>query len=372
MKYDRERYLSLMTFGHAERDMFVELFGPLVGLEDEWRAQGAEPAELSMEAFDWDWVPVVHCGGNMRLPTENRVLVEETPEYLIERDVFGRTVKLPKGYATIGLPQDFPVKTVADWLRVKHLVAFAEDRIDGAAVERARAAREEGALVIAEMPGAFDTARELMGDEYACVCYYEQPDLMRDILDTIRDTCCRVLERLTGRIPIDQLSVHEDLAGKSGPLVGPRQVEEYFQPYYRAVWDVVRARGGRIFQIDSDGNFGPIIPSLLECGINSMLPMEPAAGMDIVALRQRYGKAFAMLGGIDKHVLRRSPPEIRRELEYKLQPSMRRGGMVFGLDHRIPNGTPLVNYRYYADLGRQILGLPPRRPDRMGWRRMAF
>ncbi len=42
-----------------------------------------------------------------------------------------------------------------------------------------------------------------------------------------------------------------------------------------------------------------------------------------------------MLGGIDKHVLRRSKEEIRRELEYKLQPLMQQGGMVFGLDHRI-------------------------------------
>jgi hypothetical protein len=55
-----------------------------------------------------------------------------------------------------------------------------------------------------------------------------------------------------------------------------------------------------------------------------------------------------------------------------MQPLMRQGGTVFGLDHRIPNGTPLAEYRYYVDLGREILGLPPRRPDRKGWRRMAF
>ena len=55
-----------------------------------------------------------------------------------------------------------------------------------------------------------------------------------------------------------------------------------------------------------------------------------------------------------------------------MQPVMRAGGTVFGLDHRIPNGTPLANYRYYVDLGREILGLPPRSGDRKGWRRMAF
>ncbi len=71
-------------------------------------------------------------------------------------------------------------------------------------------------------------------------------------------------------------------------------------------------------------------------------------------------------------MLRGTKADIRRELEYKLQPTMREGGTVFGLDHRIPNGTPLEHYRYYVDLGREILGLPPRDGRSKGWRRMAF
>jgi hypothetical protein len=59
------------------------------------------------------------------------------------------------------------------------------------------------------------------------------------------------------------------------------------------------------------------------------------------------------------------------ELEYKLQPLMRDGG-GFGLDHRIPNGTPLESYRYYVKRGRGILGLPPLDGKHSGWQRMAF
>ena len=36
---------------------------------------------------------------------------------------------------------------------------------------------------------------------------------------------------------------------------------------------------------------------------------------------------------------------IRAELEYKLQPAVRTGGIIFSLDHRIVNGTPLEAYR---------------------------
>ena len=51
---------------------------------------------------------------------------------------------------------------------------------------------------------------------------------------------------------------------------------------------------------------------------------------------------------------------------------MRRAGTVFGLDHRIPNSTPIENYRDYVDTGREILGLPPREHGKQAWQRMAF
>jgi len=373
MRWPREAYLDLMTFGRVERPMFVELFGPLVGLEDEWRRQGATPDELDLTAFDWDFVETIGCGGatGVRGGEERRVL-EDTPEYRVERDAIGRTVKMYKAASTIAHPLDFPVRDMDSWRRVKPLYEFHEDRINRDAVEAARQAQGRGVLVVAGIPGAFDTPRQLMGEEAACLAYYTQPELVKDILDTLTDTAVRVLERVTDRLRVDQLSVHEDFAGKSGPLAGPKQIRGFFKPYLRRAWDLVSSRGTQVFQMDTDGNVNAALDAILECGPTSVFPMEPAAGMDIVAVRRRYGRRLAMLGGIDKHVLRQDTAAIRRELEYKMQPMMRQGGLVFGLDHRIPNGTPLENYRYYVDTGREILGLPPRRPDRKGWRRMAF
>jgi uroporphyrinogen-III decarboxylase len=373
MRWSGEAYVELMTFGRVERPMFVELMGPLVGLDREWKEQGAAPEELSLEAFDWDYVPVVRCGARTGLIDElPSVLIEETDEYVVKRDGLGRTTKLFKNAATISHPLDFPVKDMDSWLRLKPKFQFRESRIDWAAVAEAGKQQAAGALAVAGIPGGFDMPRQLMGEEGACVCYYENPELMHDMLDTFRDTSVKVLERVTEKLRLDQLSVHEDLAGKSGPLVGPSQIAEFIQPYFRAAWDLVSSRGTRLFDMDSDGNVNPVLDAFLDCGINSMHPFEPAAGMDIVEVRKKYGKRVVVRGGIDKHVLRRSREEIHGELEYKMQPLMRQGGTVFGLDHRIPNGTPLENYRYYVDLGREMLGLPPRSAGGKGWGRMAF
>jgi len=362
-----------MTFGRPQRPMFVELFGPLIGLEEEWRKQGATEEEIALTAFDWDYVPVRHIAGCSAHPRHSApVTIEDNAEYRIQLDFLGRKLKLCKATATIALPMNFPVETMDDWMRVKPFYTFTEDRVNWDGVDRARAAQCEGELIVAGIPGAFDTARELMGEEVACLSYYEDPELMNDILATIADTTMKVWERVSEKLVIDQLSVHEDLAGKSGPLIGPSQVAEFFKPCFRPLWDMLSSRGTKIFQMDTDGNVNPVIDALLDCGITSLYPMEPAAGMDIVEVRKKYGNRLAMLGGLDKHILRRSKEEIRRELEYKLQPLMREGGMVFGLDHRIPNGTPLENYRYYAATGCEILGLPPVQPGKGGWRRMAF
>jgi len=373
VRWNRDEYLALMTHHDVGREMFVELFGPLVGLEEEWRAQGASEDEIDLTAFDWDWVPNVPCGGvTGPFGGPEPVVLEDTPTYTLLRDHLGRITRLPKGVATIALPQTFPVTDMESWLRVRPLFAFRPERIDWDAVERARAAQERGAVVVADIPGGFDTIRDLMGEERACLAYYDQPELMADILSTMEDTAMRVLEPVSERLVIDQLSVHEDMAGKSGPLVGPVQVREWIAPYYRPIWDMLSARGARIFQQDSDGNMNPVIPAFLDAGLTAMLPMEPAAGMDTVVVRGTYGDRLALLGGIDKHVIRQSREAIRAELEYKMQPLMRRGGVVFGLDHRIPNGTPIALYRYYVDLGREILGLPPRNAAQRGWARMAF
>ncbi|MCF7975928.1 MAG: uroporphyrinogen decarboxylase family protein [Phycisphaerae bacterium] len=374
MQITRQQYIELMSFGEFDRPMFSELFGPLVGLPEEWKAQGASPEEIDMVAFDWDYVPYVDCGASLgAFGTPAPEVIEEDDEYLVERDYLGRTTKLCKKTATIPLPMDYPMRQPEDWERLKPYFTFSEARIDPPQIEKAKCLQQQGWVVRAEMPGAWDILRELMGEERACLAMFDWPDLIHDILGTIRETCVACLERVTEQLVIDQLFVHEDMAGKTGPMVGPGLVLAYFKPYYLACWDLVCARGTKLFNQDSDGDMRPLIEAFLECGVNVMHPCEPNAGMDIVEMRKQYGTRVAMLGGIDKFVLYKGKDAIQAELEYKMQPMMQQaGGMVFGLDHRIPNGVPLENYRTYVKLGREILDLPPLTSESRGWGRMAF
>ncbi len=347
----REEYLDYMTFQNNERPLFTEIFGPLIGLKEEWQAQGATPSELDLSTYRFrsparGGIPV-NTGG--WIGEHSREVLEDNDDYIVYKDHLGRTMKLCKGFATIPLPMDFPVKTMDDWLEIKHHYEFSEKRFGADWQERAKEHLDAGRAVSVGIPGGFDEPRQLMGEEELCVAFYTQPELVKDILETIGDTCCQVLERVTSEVQVDELMVHEDMAGKSGPLAGPAQVAEFIAPYYSKVWDLVRKRGARVFGQDSDGNMMGVIKEFVDSGLNFMYPMEPAAGMDIVKIREEYGDKLAFMGGIDKHVLRRGFDAIERELEYKVPPMVKTGGCILGLDHRIPNGTPLAAYKFYIE-----------------------
>ena len=101
----RDEYLDYMTFQSNERPLFTEIFGPIIGLKEEWEEQGATLEELDFSAFKY------RCEARGRVPVNTGILggyapqpIEETDEFLLYRDQLGRTMKLAKGRATLPLP----------------------------------------------------------------------------------------------------------------------------------------------------------------------------------------------------------------------------------------------------------------------------
>ena len=371
MIWKRQEYIAHCQYEFTGREMFCQLFGPLAPLVNEWKKQGATPAEIGLTAFDWDYVLKTWLSGGCGPITGLKpVVLEDTPEYTITRDGLGRTMKLIKSSATIPLPLDHPVKTMDDWLKIKHWYTFREDRVNKEQLLQEKKLYDLGYLTLFGVPGGFDEPRQLLGEEGLCMAFFDEPEMIEDMLSTFTDTALKVMERVGQIVPIDVLCIHEDMAGKSGPLIGPNQIDRFLAPYYSQVWECAKSFGATQFSQDSDGNMNSVIDSFMACGVNCFYPCEPAAGMDMVALKKKYGKKIFFKGGIDKFTLRKNPAAIRKELEYKMSEPMLGGGTVFAIDHLIPNGVSLENYWYYVNTGRELLGLPPVSGE--GWERMAF
>jgi len=89
------------------------------------------------------------------------------------------------------------------------------------------------------------------------------------------------------------------------------------------------------------------VPVWLDAGINQADPMEVAAGNDIVAMRERFGRRLAYAGGIDKRAIAAGGDTLATEIA-RVRPVLRDGGYVPSCDHGVPPDISWANFQAYC------------------------
>jgi uroporphyrinogen-III decarboxylase len=197
--------------------------------------------------------------------------------------------------------------------------------------------------------------RDLMGDEGLCLAYCQQPELVDDICDTWCALIEGILETALERVRLDGIHFGEDMAYHNGPMLGPDLFDRFIRPYYERIARLVRRYDVPIFSVDSDGRTDTLAAWFVSCGVNVIGPNEVRAGNDLVAQRERFGRALAFDGGLDKQVLPDGPDAIDAMLE-RVFPAMKAsgGGWVAALDHRVVRGTSLAGFHHYVERAREL------------------
>lgn len=355
----REQVIRTMQFQEVDSLPFRHAYGLMPGVLAEWQAQGLPGrVQTDQDIYEYFGFPArarplpVDLGPRPAFPV--RVLAE-TAEYRIATDELGRTTKVLKDYASLPLPTDFPVKDLAGWQAYKPRLKFSPDRV-GPDLEKTIAENiARGHLNSFGTMGFYWLPRDLMGDELLCLAYYEQPDLVRDMLETWCALIEQTLAAVLARAKLDEIHFGEDMAYKNASMVGPAIFREFIQPYYERVQALVQRHAVPIFSVDTDGCVNELIHWFAAGGVNVIGPNEVNAGNDIVAYRQRLGRTFGYDGGLDKRTLLKGRGAIDAMLE-RVIPFMKAtgGGWTICLDHRVLKGTPLADFQYYVDRVRQL------------------
>ena len=211
--------------------------------------------------------------------------------------------------------------------------------------------------VILSVGGFFGFLREWMGLERLLLTFYDDPDLIGDMMDTVLQLELEVIRRTVRDVKVDQASFWEDMCYKTGPLISPEMFSRFMVPRYRQVTELLRSSGIDIIYVDSDGNVTELLPLWLESGVNFIWPLEVAAGNDAVALRKQYGKDLILGGAIDKRALVRGKEAIREEVFSKVPYLLEEGGYFPSVDHLVPPDVTFDNYCYYVNTLREAAGL---------------
>jgi len=349
----RERLLAVLNYQPFDHAPFGVHTGAWPETIERWKSEGYRPEDepLFPDRDRWEW----QGGWFFPNPPFERKVIEEDDRTITYVNHEGILMRERKDQPYSSMPQflRFPVETREDFR------AFMRERMspDLAARlgqdygQRLAAYRERDfpLIIISDRWGGFfGPIRNLTGVERLCMLFYDDPAFVEEMMDAIADFVIAMMGQVLDHTDIDVYGFWEDMAYKTGPLLGPAMMRRYMVPRYRRVVDFVRSRGVEFIALDSDGDISELIPCWLEAGINVLYPFEVQAGMDVLRVRREYGKDLRMWGGFDKRTLAWGPEAIDAELA-RVRPLIEDGGYVPHPDHSLPPDVSFANYRYYME-----------------------
>jgi uroporphyrinogen decarboxylase len=146
---------------------------------------------------------------------------------------------------------------------------------------------------------------------------------------------------------IDVIWLMEDFGTQKGMMISPKTFRELVAPYYQRLFSWIHANTPWKIFFHTCGGVYPIIPTLIECGVDILNPVQTAAtGMDPVRLKTEFGRQLTFWGGgIDtQDVLPFGTPEtIRQQVKERIELFGRGGGFVFNPIHNIQEDVPVEN-----------------------------
>lgn len=359
---DRERLIRCACNEPVDRIPFFFYFGPWGETIEEWKKEGIDdPNAWCDPKFGFD-LPIWNMSGLVNLlyqpMFEYKVLETREDGHVITQDQFGIVSESIPGKSGIPKIIKNPITCRADWEKIR------DERLDPK--DPARFSPEFDAYIahikeagypvqVGSFPyGLFGTLRDMIGVEELCYMFYEDPDLIHEMMDYLTDLWIYLYGKVAEKIQIDLIHIWEDMSGKTGSLISPAMVREFMLPNYRKIRDFADAHGIRVVTVDTDGICDELIPLFLEAGVNLMMPFEIAAGNDIVELRRRFPQ-MAMMGGIDKREIAKGKEAIDRELD-KIEPLLAESGFFPAMDHLIPPDVSYKDYCYFVnELRRRIM-----------------
>jgi len=361
---DRERFNNQMHYRPVDR-CFNREFGYWEENFTQWQTFVEHGITNNREAdrfFNFDRTEGI-SGLNFMWPVfDTSKIVSETETHKTFRDELGVLAEVSKdGSSSIPHFIEPSVKTPDDWARIKEK-RFDPDHPDRTfAPERIQALQEQHPPA-RDYPleigcGSFiGKIRDMLTLEGLVYAIYDYPDMVEDMVETTCQLIEKSLDQLLPAFDFDFAGGWEDICCRNGPLVGMEFFRDIIVPRYKRIRKKFDRHGIDIWYIDCDGDVRPILPYLMEGGVNTLFPFEVNSCCHPKELLDEYGADLRIMGGFDKMQLIAGKEAIKKYME-SLVPLVERGGYIPFCDHRCPPDVTYENYCYYLDLKETIFGM---------------
>ncbi len=173
-------------------------------------------------------------------------------------------------------------------------------------------------------------------------------DYAHYVIGEICDFLYHINERLfeAGNGLIDITQVTDDFGTQENLMISPHMFDEFFRPHYRRFIKLAQDHGIRIFHHD-DGAIRPLIPRLIEVGIEVLNPIQwRLSGMSAKELKAEFGHVLCFHGGVDNQrtLPFGKPKDVEREVIHLPDTLASDGtGYIIAPCHNLQPITPVEN-----------------------------
>lgn len=359
---NRERFINVMEYKPVDRVPNHEL-AVWVQTRERWVKEGLNEYDLHWdwftgeEYFEMDAKEYINVNYGM-IPEFKYEVLEKTDRYEIVRHTNGIVTRaLIEGSAggmraSMDQYLSFPVTNVNDFRELKkRYAANLGSRYPAQWKEIMLPGWKNRKHVLClgrncSMLGFYWRAREWMGTENLCYAWYDQPELMHEMMEFIADFTIDVSKPILAETDVDYILVNEDMSMKHGPLLSPEQYKTFIFSHMRRLVDFFKKNGVKYVFVDTDGNCDQLIPLLLDAGVDGIIPLERAAGMDPIKVRKKFGRSLRLWGGVDKMEIAKGKDAINKHLA-SMVPLIEEGGFIPTVDHAVSPDISLENFKYY-------------------------
>ena len=359
----RERFNAQMHYKAVDRCFNME-FGYWEDNFSQWKIFTENNVTTNEEAdilFAFDIIRNIEGNNFMWPPIEEReVEVRDNTRIIINSEGLLAEVPLSGGGSSIPHYLKSSVETPDDWKRMKeeHFNVNHPGRIiDIESLKKSIPSDEARDFPLGIGCGSMiGKIRDMLTFEGLAYALSDYPEMVEDMVET----CCRLaehsLDQLLPHFKFDFASGWEDICFNKGPIVGVDFFRDVVTPRYKRIRKKLDAFGIDIWYTDCDGDVRPILPFLLEGGINCLFPYEVNSCAHPGELLEQYQGQLRIMGGVDKMALGRGKEAIGEYLK-TLEKYVSRGGFIPFCDHRCPPNVKEDDYLYYLDLKEKMFGM---------------
>ena len=238
--------------------------------------------------------------------------------------------------------------------------------------ERARRLYEEtNYAVMAAVPGGFITwSHFFRGFEGWFLDLAADPKFAEALMDRTLDFILALAEKLLDEVgPYIQIITYgDDLAFQDGLMMSMSMFRRLIKPRLRRVFDFLRSRCDAKLWFHTDGAVAPLIPDLIDLGIDILNPIQVTAkGMDDTRrLKEEFGDDLVFWGGIDTQQLLPfgTPGEVRGDVRRRILDMAEGGGYVLSSVHNIQSDVRPENIMAMFDEAHAFGTYPLAEPTR--------